>query len=207
MQRKMPVIRPARSTVATALQPDYRKWQAVRVGMSRVEVTALLGEPLTGREQRPYTFRDPNYPAYGFVSYPALPHKWTMLFVLGFDKEDRVWWKSDPFGGTPLSRSSKPSKPRMITPQSGSAFEHYPRLLDVRWYPSSGVYPMAYELELGLSIPGSDEYHAQGDPRQYGQPYALISFQGAQAGRVRVRGRNAIGVGTWSDYAEFAFKV
>jgi hypothetical protein len=207
MQRKTPAIPPASSTVATALQPNYRKWRAVRVGMSRADVAELLGEALTGREQRPITFRDKNYPAYGFISYPALPNKWAMLFVLGFDKNDRVWWKSDPFGGSPLSRSGKPSKPQIIAPRTGSSFDHYPRLLDVRWFPSSGVYPIVYELELGLSMPGGDQYRANIDPHRYGQPYALLSFPGAQPGRVRVRGRNARGVGAWSEYVEFAFEV
>ena len=129
MQRKMPVIPPAPSTVAKAIQPDYQKWEAVRAGMTRAQVTGLLGKPLTGREQRPTAFFDANYLTYGFVSYPALPHKWEMCFVVGIDQDDRVRWKCDPFGGTPLSRSGKPSKPRMITPRNGDAFEHYPRLL------------------------------------------------------------------------------
>src|SRR5690348_12500379 len=110
MQRKMPLFPPARTTVAAAVQPDYRKWEAVRIGMTRSEATAILGGALTGQGQRPNTFRDANYPAYGFISYPALPHKWAMLFVLGIDKHDRVWWKCDPFGGGPLSHSGKPSK-------------------------------------------------------------------------------------------------
>ena len=208
MQRNMRPIPPERSTIAKALQPDYRMWRAIRIGMSRAQVTKLLGNPLTGREQRPNIFFcGSNYPAYGFVSYPALPNKWDMLFVLGIDKQERVWWKSDPFGGSPLSLSGKPSKPKIIAPVRGSSLAHYPRLLDVRWFPCSGVYPIFYELELGLAMPGGAQYHAQTYPQLYGQPYALISFPGAQPGRVRVRGRNAKGTGQWSDSVEFTFQV
>lgn len=210
MQRNTPAIPPRRSTVAVAVQPDYRKWEAVRIGMSRAEVAALIGAPLTGREQRPICSRDPDYPVYGFVSYPALPvlpGKWTMAFRLGFDAAGRVWWKVDPFGGGPLSRTGKPSKPRWITPQSGGRFAHFPRLLDARWFPSSGAYPLTYELEVGLGQSESTEYRGYVDPERYGQPYALLAFPGAQPGRLRVRGRNARGSGPWSDYREFTFDV
>jgi hypothetical protein len=207
MPRKIPFIPPERSTIAKAVQPNYRKWEAVKVGMSRSEVTAVLGDELTGREQQPHQLRDVNYARYGFISYPALPHKWAMLFVLGFNQEGRVWLKQDPFGGSPLSRTGKPSKPQIIAPQSASTFAHYPRLLDLRWIPSSGVYPLVYELEEGWGNPGSDRFRAAIDPRQHGQPFAMLSFAGAQPGRVRVRGRNAKGVGPWSDYVEFTFVV
>ena len=208
MQRRLPTIPPHRGTVATAMQPDYRKWEAVRVGMSRSEVTSLLGPPLTGRELRPNNHhQDPNYPIYGFISYPALPHQWEMRFLLGFKPDDRVWWKCDPFGGSALSRTGKPSKPKWITPQCGSRMKHFPRVLDIRWFPSSGVYPIVYELEVGLSALGSDKYRGYVHGQRYGQPYALISFPGAQPGRIRVRGRNARGVGHWSDYVDFTFEV
>ena len=37
-------------------------------------------------------------------------------------------------------------------------------------------------------------------------PGAWFEFPGAQPGRIRVRGRNARGVGSWSEYVEFTFE-
>jgi hypothetical protein len=208
MQRKILAIPPRSSTVAISLQPDYRKWESIKPGMPRTAVSAILGPPLSGREQRPgIAFWTREYPAYGFIAYPALPDKWAMLFTVGFDAQDRVLFKADPFGGATLSRTGRPSKARIITPLAGSRFSHYPRILDIRWFPCSGVYPIAYELEIGVAQPGSGRYNAHLDPRQIGQPFAMVTLPGAQPARVRVRGRNACGVGPWSDYAEFLFEV
>jgi hypothetical protein len=130
-----------------------------------------------------------------------------MLFTIGFDVHDRVLYKADPFDGAALSRSGRPSKPRLITPLRGSRFSHYPRILDVRWFPCSGTYPMTYQLEVGIARPGSDNFGAHEDPQLLGQPYTILTLPGAQPGRVRVRGRNALGIGPWSDFVGFFFDV
>jgi hypothetical protein len=174
MKQGVPSIPPKRSTLATAVQPDYRKWEAVKVGMTRDQVTALLGPPLTGRERRPVVyFGGSRYTMYGFISYPASPHWWKMNFSVYYDENDRVGRKSDPFGGVRLSRAGKPTKPIIIMP-AGNQFSHFPRLVDVRWYPCSGHYPLVYEMEIGLSRFRERVFGRYIEPHQIGQPYRLI---------------------------------
>jgi hypothetical protein len=117
-----------------------------------------------------------------------------------------VAFKCDPFGGEPLSRDGTPSRPRLIAPAPASRFSPYARVLDVRWFPCSGVYPLTYDLELGFAPPGTGAYQGWVEPQQYGQPYAVLDFPSSQPGRVRVRGRNARGVGPWSEYRHFTFE-
>src|SRR5690349_18738624 len=113
-------IPPRRSLVAKAVQPDYRKWNAVRVGMTGAEVALLLGQPVA------VNVSGGRYATYGYIIYPALPHKWAMRFLIGFDENDRVGSKEDPFGGL-FSTGREPSKPRLVLPQPGSRYTHYPR--------------------------------------------------------------------------------
>jgi hypothetical protein len=169
--------------------------------MTRAQVGAILGKPLTLRGV------GANVSTYGYITYPSLPHKYTMCFALAFDSEDRVQWKHDPFGGV-VPTGVRPTKPRLVAPQHGSAHTHFPRLLDVRWTPSAGEYPIVYDLEVGLGWPADPEsFRDHVEWQEYGQPYALIAFPGSQPGRLRVRGRNVHGTGPWSEFHVFRFDV
>lgn len=55
--------------------------------------------------------------------------------------------KGDPFGGD-YSRDGRPTKPRLMLPKNQAIFDHYPRFIDFRWYLSSGVYPITYDIEV-----------------------------------------------------------
>jgi hypothetical protein len=182
------------------IQPDYQCWQAVRIGMAREEVMALLGPP-----QRDSPIGPPEtYSTYGHLLFPLMPHPHTYSFIVGFDDQDRVFTKSDPFGGI-LSLDGTPSKPKIIGPPEGAVFRHYPRVVDMRWQPVSGVYPIRYEVELGTALEMTAPFTDRVIESELPLPYYVVEAPGDQPARFRVRGRNARGVGEWSDFRYFDF--
>ena len=68
------------STEPEFVQPDYRKWEAVQIGMSRDEVVALLGPPL----EDPY--RADAYCSYGHLEMPMVSGPRTYVFLIGYDE-------------------------------------------------------------------------------------------------------------------------
>lgn len=184
------------------VQPDYESWAAVQIGMRREEVVALLGPPL----EDPYR-ADANC-AYGHLQMPMVPHRRTYVFLIGYDENEQVFSKIDPFMGK-LSLDGTPSKPEIITPVSGTAFSHYPRVLDCRWYPSSGEYPITYTIEESCSSPLEPElfYNTVEHPAEIPAPFYMFDFGGSQPGRIRVKARNRLGESEWSDYCYFDFTV
>jgi hypothetical protein len=184
------------------VQPDYESWAAVQIGMRREEVVALLGPPL----EDPYR-ADANC-AYGHLQMPMVPHRRTYVFLIGYDENEQVFSKIDPFMGK-LSLDGTPSKPEIITPVSGTAFSHYPRVLDCRWYPSSGEYPITYTIEESCSSPLEPElfYNTVEHPAEIPAPFYMFAFGGSQPGRIRVKARNRLGESAWSDYCYFDFTV
>jgi hypothetical protein len=187
-----------------ALQPDYARWQAVAIGMTRDEVIELLGQPLSDE----YTFprpsrRDPYY-CYGYLELPMMPHVRTYRFSVGFDDRGRVFTKIDPFGGV-FSPDGVPSKPKIFTPPEGARFGHYPRVVDMRWYPVSGHYPIRYEVEMGCALEMAGPFNDRILESELPFPYYVATFVADMPGRFRVRGRNARGLGEWSEYGYFDF--
>ena len=170
----------------------------------------ILGEPATELLQlHEQDFHKSHYVRYGYLDLPMIPHRFTYSFTIGFDETDRVWTKQDPFAGR-FSLDGVPLAPQIISPLDNSKFAHYPRVLDIRWIPSSGAYPMTYTVETGHAIP-----HAP-LPRVYGQeicaselqaPHFVLSFCGSQPGRVRVKAKNALGESPWSEFRAFDFSV
>ncbi|WP_339684036.1 hypothetical protein [Gimesia maris] len=190
------------STEPEFVQPDYRKWEAVQIGMSQEEVVALLGPPLDD----PYR-ADANC-SYGHLQMPMLPQRRTYVFLIGYDENERVFRKTDPFMGK-LSLDGTPSKPEIIIPVSGTAFSHYPRVLDCRWYPSSGEYPITYTIEESCASPLEPEifYNPVELDTEIPIPFYMFNFGGSQPGRIRVKARNRLGESEWSDYCYFDFSV
>jgi hypothetical protein len=187
------------------VQPDYRAWEAVQIGMNRGGVTDLLGQPLDdqyrGGRAKP---NDPYY-SYGYLQFPVSPHPRTYSFLIGFDNQGRVFTKEDPFNGR-LSKNGEPTVPEIIIPFADTIFNHYPRIVDMRWYPSSGRYPMRYSVELGVGDPESDEwFSSQVIESALQLPFFMKTFQGAQPGRIRVKAHNEIGESDWSNYRCFKF--
>jgi hypothetical protein len=129
----------------------------------------------------------------------------------------KVHAKHDPFGA-PLSTNGRPAVPRLIYPASDASYDHYPRYLDLRWYPSSGRYPMHYivEKQWGNILPrernGAVVPERVWEPHSISRyrvdiPYLLVHHTGANPGRWRVKSVNALGEGDWSEHREFAFRA
>jgi len=194
-----------RRTIPTTMQPDYIRWRAVAVGMTYEQVSDLLGESQRVMENSRKTGK-PYYLFYGSLRISSTPSRWFYRFVVGFDKDEKVWMKSDPFGGV-LSDDGKPSKPQILIPLEGATFSHFPRILDVRWTPSSGDYPMKYEVEIAFAaISGIREGgHICDTFVGVAGPYLAMGIPGMGPYRVRVRGHNLKGAGAWSDDRHFEF--
>ena len=194
-------VHPQRDWQVTAKQPDYERWARVRPGLSELEVTRLLGKPLQrGRPEEGTVY----VARYGALTSHEPPCPVSYDFEVLFDSRSRtVRSKSDPFDGD-LSHDGKPTAPRLILPISGSAYEHYPRVLDLRWSPSSGQYPMAYEVQLN-SDPGSGWDAVSVHSVQTAVPHAVIVWVGKNKGAWRVRAKNRFGDGLWSEVRSFEF--
>jgi hypothetical protein len=215
--RDVPKATPAvAKTGDSFIQPDYDKWGQVKVGMTEAEVLDLMGKPIERETEESVIaeFREGGGMTkaeatqylrsliayrfqwlYGRIKYdsPAFPR--TYDFTLYFN-QGRLAEKDDPFGGQ-LSPDGKPTTPFLILPVNGASFNHYPRFLDLRWYPSPGEYPMEYDLDVDL-IDG---------PLHCRLPHAVLSFRGKGPGRWRVKARNRLGESDWSKYRTFEFTV
>ena len=192
------------------IQPDYAAWLSIQKGMTRAEVFRILGEPpreiLDLHEQ---DIHKTPYVRFGYLDLPLIPHRYTYDFVIGFDGNDRVWLKADPFNGR-FSLDGIPLEPLLITPLADSKFTHYPRLLDVRWFPCSGMYPMTYCVQVGHAdpyAPQPKEYSAEIIATDLQAPFFVFSFVGSQPGRVRVKAKNALGESPWSEARAFDFSI
>ncbi|HJT33773.1 MAG TPA: hypothetical protein VJ783_17130 [Pirellulales bacterium] len=222
------------------IQPDYDRWRRVSPGMTEKEVIALLGEPLERQSWESYiasviaegytreqaiasvkfqkSYAQTLFPwTYGRIRYdsPSMPEAYE--FTIAFD-EGRVEFKQDPFDGH-LSADGKPTTPELISPADNALLDHYPRFFDMRWMPSSGVYPMEYEVEISSSDP-TTEIEVMSDVGPVTQaldyevdeilksrmPYVAMAFYSAGAGRWRVRAKNRLGVSRWSRYRYFEFE-
>lgn len=190
-----------------AVQPDYGQWQAVQIGMTRAEVVAFLGNPLPRSRRRGPSLPVEPYVTYGYLKLPMTPDTGRHLFCIGYGPDGRVVSKVDPFGGV-FSNDGRPCEPQIVGPAEGSTFSHYPRLVDMRWHPCSGAYPLRYEVAVAFGNPVDERWSLdEVVVHDLPCPFFIHAFVGAQAGRFRVRGINAVGEGPWSAYRLFHFTV
>jgi hypothetical protein len=229
-RRRSPICPPSASErIRTALgepefiQPDYSKWQRVRIGMPRDEVLAILGKPLHRDDETPEWIAHIPEPShrhfkafgyswsYGHLKFadPRVPNSFDFSVHFRFSTQT-VRHIYDPFDGT-FSVAGEPTIPRLVLPQDKSVWEHNPRFLDLRWTPSAGGYPMQYEIESGFSQieVKDDEAILTYQPLPTAitdVPHHALSFVGAQKGRWRVRAKNRHGLSGWTDYRYFEFK-
>jgi hypothetical protein len=184
------------------VQPDYATWQAIQVGMRFKEVVDLLGPPVPNSR-----VTGPGVYCYGYLQFPVVPGSWWYVFLV-YCHEDRVVNKTDPFGGE-FSRDGRPCKPRIISPSAGAVFDYnllQQHLVDMRWHPVSGQYPMTYELEIGTTNNSDEPFTFVLYPKALPLPYFVGAHWQCCPGCFRVRGVNRIGVGEWSDYRFFSFR-
>jgi hypothetical protein len=143
----------------SAVQPDLVKWRALKPGMTEAEVTALLGEPYR-KDPRPAPETDTHVRhsyawEYGAIAFESFTTKGSFRYAVTFH-EGRSVEISDPWNGR-FSTDGLPTVPELVLPRPGQTFDHYPRFMDFRWQPSSGVYPVEYEIEIeALSVNQSE---------------------------------------------------
>jgi hypothetical protein len=99
-----------------------------------------------------------------------------------------------------------------LLPVQHASFKHSPRFVDMRWEPSSGEYPMEYEIEvsngqydIGYDANARFSYYVSAVHHSR-LPHLSIAFEGSD-GRWRVRAKNRLGESDWSAerYFEFLF--
>lgn len=133
-----------------AVQLDLARWRSLKPGMKEAEVTALLGKPYR-KDPRPTADSSPAVRhlyswSYGEISFNSFNTKGTFSYAVVFH-EGRVLEICDPWEGG-FSPGGRPTVPELLIPNAGQILNHYPRFLDFRWQPSSGVYPMEYEVAV-----------------------------------------------------------
>jgi hypothetical protein len=183
-------------------QPDYRAWKKIAKGMTEVEVFNILGPP----QVKEWRHMIGGYKwHYGTVvpKSQVVPqaYEFQLWFLFG-----RVDVKEDPFNGR-FSETGLPSKPELIHPADGEVFAHYPRFVDLRWYPCSGEYPLHYEIKCeggGGDDPfggGASAYAVAAKTTT--EPYAAATVCGMGTVTWRVRAVNAKGKSEWSEPRSF----
>lgn len=148
--------------VPLVVQPDQPKWRQLRVGMTESEVTTLLGKPYH-KDPRPAVDAEPGLRhmyswEYGEITFKSFTTKATYQYAVVFHA-GLVSEFSDPWRGK-FSPDGRPTVPELVLPAAGATLHHYPRFLDFRWHPSSGVYPIEYEIAVEvLTIDQSEAEH------------------------------------------------
>lgn len=184
--------------------PDLKDWDSVKKGLSVAELEKLLGPPIDG-----FRIDDDSKPnhihrrKYGYVARRSQAFPGDFAFNVLIER-GKVWSKEDPFGGVEISKDGLPSKPKLISPADGTAFNHYPRYTDLRWYACSGDYPMTYEVQIDTEDRRGGGWFEE-KPDTVNVPYISYSHGGACGARWRVRGVNTKGPGPWSDFSYFQF--
>ena len=131
-------------------QPDYHKWKKVKIGDSAQTVIKLLGNPrIKLPKNNSIKNRSKQIYIYGCVVPKTLA---TPPMFFSIHLEGGMVCRIDtPFGGIPLSEDGKPTTPLLISPANGYTAQ-YPGVIDFRWFPSSGKYPVRYLLQVDTPI-------------------------------------------------------
>lgn len=151
-----------RDVLPLAVQPDPAKWRRLQVGMTEGQVVALLGYPYR-KDARPAPTTDPNLLRlycwyYGEISFQSFMTKGAHYYAVYFH-EGLVHEIRDPWNGQ-FSPDGRPTVPELVLPGAGQTLHHYPRFLDFRWQPASGVYPIEYEVEIqALTVSQQESEH------------------------------------------------
>lgn len=189
------------------IQPVPRNWKLIKTGMSYAEVVRILGEPIDDPFRPKFKEVAHAYFSYGWLDLPFIPGPRTYSFLVQFNAQSKVCYIQDPFAGA-FSENGIPSKPIILIPHEGQVFSHFPRIVDVRWHPPAGDYPMKFELQIGH---GSQAGEFRDDVANVyddlDSVYFCCSFVGASPGRVRVRAKNPKGISEWSDFCTFRFTI
>lgn len=185
------------------VQPDYARWAMVLPGMTEAQVEQLVG-PALERDSSVPEWATVFSATYGTLQFDPARCPTPYQFRVSYStRSGRLLEKFDPFDGR-FSMDGRPTVPHPIYPVAGQQFDHFPRHVDFRWTPSSGTYPITYEIQL-KSMPDDDWDGPSVYTRTVDAPYYLDSWVGKNVCTWRVRGRNAMGFGPWSQERRFDF--
>jgi hypothetical protein len=196
----------------------------VSIGDSRPKVAKLLGEPSFKPELREretdYYLADFGYRGLNSTEVEAMLHAVRTGFIdtrnlaiFGINlpifridyRGGKVFRKIDPLGGGEFSEQESvvfiskgiPTATEIVN--DITEIRVFPRYLDIRWLPSSGAYPMRYEIEISVfSIKDRDRMI-----RKY-----VLETNNTWVGEIlpgrnlylnRVRAMNHLGVSAWSE--------
>ncbi len=190
-----------------AIQPNYNKWNKIKKGMSYSDVVKILGKPI----EKPLGNPDIDSPYYGLEAIYGIVVKkskvipenlcFEILFLGG--KVDK---KVNPFNCPVLSKNGIPTVPKMIYPLNNTTFseDHFPQIVDFRFFPASGEYPMGYLLE----VDSYNIFFEKWNPILWSSsiPYFAVSLNGGHIYRWRIKAVNKLGESHWSKYRYFNFK-
>lgn len=188
------------------IQPDYAAWQSLKKGMDENDIAKIVGQPTTKTEgfdrhtDVMYTWE------FGYVAPKSLAFPRPLTFKIWF-LHGKATQLEDPFWGD-FSKDGKPTMPKPCWPEAPPAYTHYPRWMDCRWTPSSGVYPMHYEVEISNCNGGDPAVAANWRVDKVAKsdiPYVSVDFVAGVPGKWRVRAMNEKGTTDWSDYCQFSF--
>lgn len=207
-QQASPVVDTRRSFV----QPNHFRWGLVQLGMSQRTVIKLLGDPL-GRDEPSEKLKavapllgNTDVPAtlvsrwtYGWLDFQAPSVPYIYYYKIEFDlKNDKVVGIADPFEDG-ITTHGRPSIPRLVSPQQTAVFAcDFPHLLDLRWQPPSGEYPMTFEVEVERTWIGRSTHEVS-------IPHHTIAHRGMNPGSWRVRAKNHHGTSNWSEFRTFRY--
>ncbi|MFZ1937224.1 MAG: hypothetical protein WCB27_03660 [Thermoguttaceae bacterium] len=191
--------------------PTPRQWLKVVPGMAEAEVVAILGTPAEAEQ----AFEDSSENSFRLnrweygklpIDDPLVPCDYR--FDLYFHK-GRVYSKEQPFdtGDASVYRFPKPSVPKLIYPSEDQLFRHYPRVVDFRWQPSVGAYPMSYCVAFLSEDDGTiknSSYSPLGEA-EVDVPYYCTELPGKGRYQWRVKARNQNGESEWTKSVSFAF--
>jgi outer membrane protein assembly factor BamE (lipoprotein component of BamABCDE complex) len=184
--------------------PSLDKWNAVEKGMTTKEVIQLLGKPISKID--PDGDYEPNhiYPwHYGYIAKASQIFPQDLQLTIEIE-QGKVWGKSDWFGDVPISPDGLPTMPKLIYPYDGVKLDHYPRILDFRWFASSGDYPIRYEIEVN-TLYSNGKWSENQFTHKSKFPHLSYTHGGSNKGKWRVRAVNKTGTSEWTEYRHFEF--
>jgi hypothetical protein len=178
-------------TVLPVPQPNYVRWGSITNGTPCNRVIQLLGEPERVDDAGIFKFWH-----YGIV-VPQSDHMPEELSFWFSNNGGSAWHKVDPFYGQ-FSTNGLPITPVLMFPYDGMTLSHDPPYVDFRWRPSSGVYPMSYEIELNPGVNGMTALP------HYAQEM-VFRLRPVETILWRVRAINVLGKSAWSETRTLKF--
>jgi hypothetical protein len=170
-------------------QPDYLVWQSITNGTPCSRAIKLLGEP------------DRSYGGGVLLHFgTVVPKSDVMPEHICFSLNDfsgEAWHLEDPFDGR-FSTNGLPTTPELVFPYEATVLSHDPPYIDFRWKPSSGQYPMHYEIKVTPGVNGRTAV-------PHYATKAVVNVTGTQTIHWCVRAINALGAGDWSEESSFTF--